>query len=856
MSRLRLTRTLALASLGLTAVAAVAQPELPSPTAFFPSYGEQFTPHHRLVDYFEAVAEASPRVELERYGSTYEGRPLLVAYVSSPANLARREEIRRAHLQRANLLPGDAPAGDDAPAIVWLSYSVHGNEAAGSEASPSVLHALASAKPGDTLAALLDDVIVVLDPSLNPDGYTRYTDDVRRRSTATPQPDRHAWEHVEAWPGGRTNHYLFDLNRDWVWASQAETQQRLRLFRRWLPHVHADLHEMGAESHYYFAPAAEPYHRAITPFQRDFQTRIGANHARRFDREGWLYYTREVFDLLYPSYGDTYPTFNGGIGMTYEQGGSGRAGRAYRTEEGDTLTLADRIAHHAATSLSTVAVASHHADELVRAWGDYFEAAQRDGDGYAAYVFPSSTNAPGELAALRDLLARHDIDFAYADGGGEVEGVSFAPGPRAGKRRVARGDLVVTAAQPMGTLARVLLDPVTEVPDSLTYDITAWSVPTVLGLDGFATRRRIATTAATDAAPAARPARESLRYGVALTPQGLTGWQAAARLLGAGAVARVSSEPSAYGEGRTALPAGTLLFLARDQSSPQVYEALLDSLLAAPRLRLVRVPGGRVFDGVDVGSERVTRLAAPTVALVQDDRVNANAFGHLWHFFEQTLGYPVRPLPWSRVAAAGALDDVDVLLAPDGRLEWSGEAGMAVRDWVEDGGRLIALEGSAEAIGRLDGYGLKLKDRETSPPQGGSLRKTGSGERDPMAAYGERQRERIADNVPGALVEARVDRTHPIGYGLPERVFLLRTAERRWDWLPTDARAANVVGVRADPEVRGFIGSRARRQLPETLAVGVEPVGRGEVVYAADNLAYRGFWRLGMHLLTNAVFMP
>ena len=343
--------------------------QLTSPQEFFEGYTETFTAHHKLVQYVETIAEQSPNVSIQQYGTSYEGRPLMLAFISSKATIDELERAREDHLKRSQIIEGK-PFGT-AKAVVWLSCSVHGNEVAGSEASPQILYDLASAKTGDSLASYLDNTIVILDPSLNPDGYTRYTDDQRRRATLLPDANPSAWEHHESWPNGRTNHYQFDLNRDWAWATQKETQARLKVYHQWFPHVHVDLHEMGANSSYYFAPAAEPYHAYLTDFQRSFQETIGRNHARIFDKNGWLYYTGEVFDLLYPSYGDTYPMFNGSIGMTYEQGGSGFAGRALARNEGDTLTLADRIGHHYATSISTIAVASRNVNELVAAASDY-----------------------------------------------------------------------------------------------------------------------------------------------------------------------------------------------------------------------------------------------------------------------------------------------------------------------------------------------------------------------------------------------------------------------------------------------------------------------------------------------------
>ncbi|HET7896603.1 MAG TPA: M14 metallopeptidase family protein, partial [Flavisolibacter sp.] len=310
----------------------IAQP--PTPEQFLGyKVGTHFTPHHRIVDYFQAVAAASPStVKLQQYGTTNEGRPLMVAFVSSAQNVANLETIRSQNLALTN--KNGTPSANQ-PVIVWLSYNVHGNEPASSEAAMLTLYALVDPANAQT-QQYLQNTLVVLDPCINPDGRDRYVNWYNSVVGTQYNPSPSAREHNEPWPRGRANHYNFDLNRDWAWQTQKETRQRMALYNQWLPQVHVDFHEQGYNQPYYFAPAAEPFHEVITKWQRDFQSAIGRNHAKYFDRNGWLYFTKERFDLLYPSYGDTYPIYNGAIGMTYEQGGIG-AGLGVLTSNGDTL---------------------------------------------------------------------------------------------------------------------------------------------------------------------------------------------------------------------------------------------------------------------------------------------------------------------------------------------------------------------------------------------------------------------------------------------------------------------------------------------------------------------------------------
>ena len=271
--------------------------------------GERFPRHHQVVDYFKHISEKSEKVTLTEYGKTYEGRPLVLAVVSSEENLSNLDQIREDNLRRAGMLDGTPTTSIP---IIWLSYNVHGNEASATEVSIATLYELV--RSGSDKSAWLDKAIVIIDPCLNPDGRDRYVNFYSQYGAQSYNPAPNAWEHNEPWPGGRPNHYLFDLNRDWAWQTQIETQARMKVYNQWLPHVHVDFHEQGINSPYYFAPAAQPYHELITSFQREFQEEIGRNNAKYFDENNWFYFTKQYFDLLYPSYGDTYPTYNGSIG--------------------------------------------------------------------------------------------------------------------------------------------------------------------------------------------------------------------------------------------------------------------------------------------------------------------------------------------------------------------------------------------------------------------------------------------------------------------------------------------------------------------------------------------------------------
>ncbi len=822
---------------------------LQSPEVFLGyALGSRFTPHHRVVDYVEHVAARSPRVQTERYGTTYEGRPLMVAFVASSENMDRLDAIRRANLQRAGLAeiaPADTPAAEapaaEAPAIVWLSYNVHGNEAVSTEAAMRTLYALAD--PQNARAqGWLEDVVVVIDPAVNPDGRDRYVQWYRQTRGAQPNAAPLAREHHEPWPGGRTNHYYFDLNRDWAWGVQRATRRRVALYNQWLPHVHVDFHEQSVDAPYYFAPAARPLHEDVTTWQREFQATIGRNNARYFDEEGWLYFTGEVFDLLYPGYGDTWPTFNGAIGMTYEQGGSGRAGLAIETATGDTLTLAERIAHHVTTGLSTIEATARNRARVLREFAAYYQEAPEGP--YNAYVVRASGN-PDRLAALADLLEFQGIRYGYAGAEQSARGFDYGTG-EAADFTVAPGDLVVPADQPKATLAKVLFEPRTALADSLTYDITAWALPYAYGLNAFAAEG--AVEIGTGAAPETRTAPESEgeaenAYAYLAEWKSLEDARLLAALLKAGVKARAAQEPFAMGGAEYAR--GTLVIARADNEAMGdrfggAVRAVADSL-GQP---VTPVGTGLAASGPDFGSSKVVFIERPRVAVLSGPPLSSYAVGEVWHFFDRQLGYPATLLNTDELTAA-ALRTFDVLVLPDGSYgadlrERLGPLAAGVRG----GGRGVALERAVGALAAMDGFGV---ERPSAPAD--SAAETPE---DRLRTYAERERQAASGNVPGAIFRAQVDNTHPLGYGYPDTYHTLKVGEAAYAFLED---GWTVAALREGAHVSGFAGVEARKELQNTLVFGTQPMGSGAAVYLVDNPLFRGFWQGGKLFFANALFM-
>lgn len=813
-----------------------AQEKLQSPSEFLGyELGTHFTLHYRVLEYYRYLAAHSKNVKLQTYGRTNEGRELLVAFVANDENINRLDEIRESNLANAGL--GTGKVMTNQPAIVWLSYNVHGNESVSTEASMKTIYDLLDPSKTKT-KEWLKNTVVVIDPCINPDGRDRYVNFYNPVANVISDPKPYAREHREPWPGGRFNHYYFDLNRDWAWQTQIESQQRLKLFESWLPEVHVDFHEQGVNEPYYFAPAAEPFHQVITPWQREFQNIVGKNNAKYFDSRGWLYFTKERFDLLYPSYGDTYPIYSGSIGMTFEQGGGGVAGLAILNEEGDTLTLKDRIAHHYTTGLSTVEATSEYANKVVSEFKKFYaDGKNNPGGEYKTYVVKAD-NAE-KLAKLATLLKRNGIEFGYGVSK-SVSGFNYFT-EKTESFSIAPADMVVSEYQPKSVLTRVLFEPKTFVSDSNTYDITAWALPYVYGLQSYALKDAVkpATVVAPPPAPA-EPEVVGKAYAWVAEWKSLKDVKFLSALLQKGVKVRFSE--AAFTSNGKQFDAGSLI-IARTSNDNfgDNLEALVKQMAKENNENIYKITSGFMDKGPDFGSYKIKFIGKPTVAVLAGDDVSATGFGEVWHFFEQQIGYPITVIKTDDINRV-KWSDIDVLIAPNGY--YRDLANEKIMDWIKAGGKLIAIEGAVKKLADQKGFALKSKEEDKKAEK-----------KDPYAnlqAYGTAEADQLTNSVPGAIYRVDLDNTHPLAFGYPKYYFTLKQDENMYSFMEN---AWNVGVIKKDNYMSGYIGYAAKQKLKDGTLFGVQDMGKGTVVYLADDPIFRSFWENGKLLFSNAVFL-
>ncbi len=715
--------------------------------------GERHSRPDEIVRYFESVAAVSDRVRLEVHGSTFEGRPLVHAIVTSAANQARLEEIRAANLQLYED-PGGVPRSrlQTMPAVVYLAYSVHGNEASGSEASLLALYHLAAGR-GVAVDPVLDSLVVIIDPMLNPDGRGRFVEWVNSNRGAEPVTDPQDREHNEPWPGGRTNHYWFDLNRDWLPLTQPESRARLELFGDWHPQLLCDFHEMGSEDTFFFQPGVASRTNPNTPeANQDLTARIGAFHARAFDRIGQPYFSGETFDDFFYGKGSTYPDLNGAVGILFEQASS--RSRAVDTRTG-VLEYARSIRNQFVATLSSIEAAVALREDLLSNQRDFYEGIRdwADGLAYEGWLIDREDGA-GRSEELVVLLERHGIRVHELSAQMEADGHRYEPGAA----------WIAPLRQPQGRLLKAMMERVTEFRDSVFYDVSAWTLPLAYDVNAVQVKRipgaalgrefRSADRAESRGAePGLTNVGWLLPWGSATAARLLVRWIESgheARLITRAFTANVGGEERDF-------PAGTILLAPRHDGQlvpPSEQRTLLANLGLDGEARLFPVSSALTVAGPDLGGPSARLIERPEVAILVGPGLSSSRAGEVWQLLSLDTGLPVTLLDVDRVKRSD-LDRYRLLIVAGGSI--MEQATEPVSAWVQAGGTLIVIGSSVSWA--VDSELLEL---EELPFDTDSLL-AGTDWADLSAA-------RSAQSITGTILEARLDPTHPLSFGIGDRL--------------------------------------------------------------------------------------
>jgi hypothetical protein len=806
--------------------------------------GTQFTYHHRAVEYFRYVAENSPLAVYREYGTTNEGRPLGVCFVSTKENLANLEEYRKNNLIKTGLLKGEF-TGKQIP-FIWLAYNVHGNEAVGMEAAMKTLYTLVSGSYKD-VSEYLKGCIIVIDPCQNPDGHDLYTNRYRNAMNGIVNPDGNSWEHNQGWPGARTNHFLFDLNRDWTWQTQIETQQRLILYNQFMPQVHADFHEMGAESTFFFAPGAVPWNNIITSWQHEFHKLMGNGNAALFNEKFRLYFTKENFDLFYPGFGDTWPLFNGAMGFTYEQGGGGASGIAYKLESGDTLTLKDRIDGHFTASMATIKVSYENREKLLSEFNKYFEESAKNPQFQYKSVIIKGSNEKSNLNNLLKLLDRNQIRYSFAGNTGKkFKGFDYCAN-KDGEVTIEKGDILVSAYQPQSHFIQALFEPKTKSTDSVSYDLTAWALPYVYNLKSFALPDKITPDTSKaelkkiiNVVPGNKP------YAYVANFYGFDELKLMAALYRKNVKLRYSLKP--FTLSGNSFNRGSVIIARGDNKNPEInFDKVVTEAADECQVKLILANTGLVDSGKDFGSENSPLMKKKSVALLCGEGTTSGAVGEIWYFFEKELNYPVSLINISNQEKID-LKDYEVLILTSGSYS---KLKDTIVDYVKRGGRVIAIENAISVFAGEKTTAL-AKAIETRTTEQKAVEKKIKSNDSTLLKKFEIENERryaLSERSAGSIYKVKLDDTHPFSFGLGKEWFIMK----RTPGIPYLATGSNIGYILDKEPVSGFAGFKFKDKIKNTLVIGTEKLGSGEVIYMTDDPFLRAFWKSGRVLLGNVI---
>ena len=830
--------------------------------------GEEISTPEEIVIYLRALAVAAPeRTRLVEYARTWEGRPLNLLIVGSPARIAALDAVKGDLKRLADPRTIDGSDADrlvaSLPVVVWLMHAVHGNEISSSDAALAEAYYLLAAANDPVADEIARNALVLIDPLENPDGRARFIFQNKAGRAAMPDGDRLAAERDEPWPGGRTNHYLFDMNRDWIARSQPETRGREQISLDYFPHVVVDLHEMGGEGTYYFAPPADPINPYITASQTKWLDTFGRANAARFDERGFAYFIREVYDSFYPGYGESWPMYQGAIGMTYEQASA--RGLVLKRIDGSTLTYHDGILHHFNSAITTCYTAAKNREQLLRDFYEYRRTAISDGEKAATreYVLVAGSD-PTLAARLADNLASQGIDVRRAEETFKV-----------GTRQVPAGAYLVSNAQPSGRLLRNLLEVDIKQPEAFVkeqdrrrkkrlgdqiYDVTAWNLAALFDVDVLTSGQALGVKSTPvvpgrTTPPAALPPAK-VAY---LLPWSSGAAATVADAMAEGIRVRQASDPFTIA-GRT-YPVGTAIIRTSDNGD--TLTATLGRIAATHGAEVVAVSSGWVDSGISLGSGDVVPLKAPRIVLAWDYPTYSLSAGWARYVLERRYGLKVSAI---RVGTLGRLDlhDADVLILPQGNYtDFGDDMVRKLRDWVRGGGTLVTIGDASrwaatERVGLLDAH-PEMRDGkpESSEEKDKDKDKKGPEPTKPFdfdkAVLPERER---PENTPGAVLRVQLDTEHWLASGTDGEIQVMVEGQRVFT--PAKLDKGRNVGVYAKKDrlvAGGLVWEEARDQLAEKAYLVEEPMGKGRVIAFAEDPNYRAFTEASELLFINAVLL-
>lgn len=781
--------------------------------------GEWHVTHDKLVEYMKALAAASDRITLEERGKTFEGRPLLLLTITSPQNHAQLEQIRKRHIDATNDASIDV---SNDPIVVYQGFSIHGNEPSGSNAALAAAYYLAASSKSST-QELLNNAVILFDPSFNPDGLQRFAYWANTNKSKNVNPDPNDREYTEVWPRGRTNHYWFDMNRDWLPVQLPESRARIKTFHKWLPNILTDHHEMGSNSTFFFQPGIPSRTHPLTPqMNQDLTKEIATYHAKALDKIGSQYYSEESFDDFYYGKGSTFPDINGSIGILFEQGSS--RGHAQETSNG-LLTFPFTIRNQYTAAMSTLEAAKNMRVKILKYQQDFYKQARKEAAKGKAIVFGDEKDA-AKTFHLAEILKRHNVKVHDIKSDFSANGKQFKKGY----------SYIVPMNQKNSRLVKAMFDVRTKFRDSLFYDVSAWTFNHSFGVD-FA--ENVALNRVGDEVKNLKLKDGSISVksdlGYLMPWNEYYAPKALNAILQKGLRAKVSMKN--FKNGGTSYDYGTIFIPVQNQklNSNELYR-FLKKTAEDSHLQINGVSTG-LNDGIDLGSNNFRNIRKPKVAMLVGGNIFGNDAGEIWHLFDQRFDMHVTKLDMSYFNRVD-ISKYTAIIVPN-----SSSMSKAVADklktWVRNGGVLIGYRNAANWLKSHKFINLDLDRAKIDTVKG--------------VSFEDRSKQSGAQVIGGAIFEANVDRSHPINFGYKnDKIAMFRNTTV---FIKPDKRSYNnPIQYTNNPLLSGYISKENAKVIKNTVPFKVQRMGRGRAMIFTDNTNFRAFWYGTNKLLMNAVF--
>lgn len=805
-------------------------PKIPTPAQFLGyEVGEWHVSHDRVYAYMMKLAELSDRITVEEYARSYEMRPLILLTITAPSNHQRLSEIRQQHLDLEDAQKGANLPIQNMPVVLYQGFSIHGNESSGVNAGLLLAYYLAAGQSQD-VNSILQNAVILFDPCFNPDGVQRFSTWVNQHKSYQLSADPVSRELNEVWPGGRFNHYWFDLNRDWLLQQHPESRGRVAKFHAWKPNILTDHHEQGSNATYFFMPGVPSrVHRLTPPANQTLTKDIAAFHVHALDSIRSLYFTEENYDDYYYGKGSTYPDMYGSIGILFEQASS--RGHNQETANG-LLTFPFTIRNQVNTGISTYQAAIALRSKLLTYQRDFYLQVNQEAAVHPVkyYVFGDAYDK-GKMRHFLDILERHHIDVYELKNSVTKNNNTWQPGEA----------YVIPLQQKNHKAIRALFETVTTFADSIFYDISSWTLPLAFNIPYADLDSRQAGIVGNKIQSTSIPPATSIEratYAYVLPWQDYYAPAALNQLMAAGYSARVAQIPftAVINQKNTTFPHGTVIIPVTPGSDAPLH-ALINELSTKYQVKFEALNTGYT-SGINLGSPNITPLVKPNILMMIGAGVSPNDAGEVWHLLDQRMHHPLTLVD---VAQAGNVQwsKYEVLILADGSYRALTKSTQDnIRDWISSGGTVIALEGAATWA---TGAGLaQVKLRKMDPSSA-------------LLPYDQLDEAWRSSSIPGSIFMNQIDLTHPLGWGYQRReIPVFRRGNDFWDF-PENKQAAPLTYT-ASPYLSGFVPSRIMPKAGLSAGIVVNQIGRGRVICFADNPVFRAFWFGSNRLLMNAIW--